>query len=107
MDHCLKKPLQRAQALITLRCAAAKLHPHLWPSAVGGTSQLPLNRRLGQVMACLDEGLFYKEITERLQLSLPTVRKLAHNALAKLNAANKVEALNRWRELASETNEPR
>ena len=110
MDHCLKKPLERAQALITLRCAAARLHPHLWPSAtVSNANRPPLNHRLEQVMACLDEGLFYKEIAERLQMSLPTARKLVHNALAKLNAANKVEALNRWRELklASETNEPR
>jgi DNA-binding NarL/FixJ family response regulator len=47
-------------------------------------------------VACLAEGLFYKEIEDRLSFSAAVVRKLAHCAFVKLKAGNRTEAVLKW-----------
>ena len=43
------------------------------------------------------EGLQYKEIAERLFLSIETVKKHMRNIYQKLHVQNKVEAINKFR----------
>jgi LuxR family maltose regulon positive regulatory protein len=61
--------------------------------------QVVLSYREEEVLACLGEGLLYKEIAERLHLSHTALRKCQHRLYVKLGAQNRTEALNHWREI--------
>jgi len=67
-------------------------------SQVAGACQRALNHREEELLACLDTGLLYKEIEERLHLSHTALRKCQHRLYVKLRAQNRTEALNHWRE---------
>ena len=64
-----------------------------------GARQCALNHSEEELLACLDEGLLYKEIEERLHLSHTALRKRQHRLYVKLAAQNRTEALNHWREI--------
>jgi DNA-binding CsgD family transcriptional regulator len=64
-----------------------------------GARQCALNQSEEELLACLGEGLLYKEIEERLHLSHTALRKRQHRLYAKLDAQNRTEALNQWWEM--------
>jgi DNA-binding NarL/FixJ family response regulator len=67
----------------------------------GARSGSVLNERESQVVQLLGQGLLYKEIADRLQISEAVLKKLQHHAFHKLHAHNRTEASNKWRHLAS------
>jgi len=56
-----------------------------------------LSKREREVLQLLAQGLQYKEIADRLVLSLETVKKHMRNIYQKLHVQNKVEAINKFR----------
>ena len=56
-----------------------------------------LTEREIEVLVCLSNGLFYKEIAKKLFISIETVKKHIHNIYKKLNVKNKVEAINKFK----------
>lgn len=58
-----------------------------------------LSKREQEVLQLLAQGLQYKEIAERLFLSLETVKKHMRNIYQKLHVQNKVEAINKFRSM--------
>jgi len=58
-----------------------------------------LSKREREVLQLLAQGLQYKEIAERLALSLETVKKHMRNIYQKLHVQNKVEAVNKFRSM--------
>jgi DNA-binding CsgD family transcriptional regulator len=61
------------------------------PSAVGDAP--PLTLREKEILSWVAEGLQNKEIADKLQISLATVRNHIHNILEKLSVHSKLEAL--------------
>jgi two-component system, NarL family, response regulator LiaR len=57
-------------------------------------SKQKLTKRENEVAQMLAEGLLYKEIAERLGISIDTVKKHCKNIFAKLNARNRTEVTN-------------
>jgi DNA-binding CsgD family transcriptional regulator len=64
-----------------------------------GARHCALNYNEEELLVCLDKGLLYKEIEERLHLSHTALRKRQHRLYMKLAAQNRTEALNHWREI--------
>ena len=58
-----------------------------------------LSARELQVVRCMDQGLNYSEIAEKLYISIETVRRHCHNIYRKLNVRNRTEALGVLRNL--------
>jgi DNA-binding CsgD family transcriptional regulator len=56
-------------------------------------SQAPLSRREQEVLEWMAEGLQNKEIAQKLEISLATVRNHVHNLLEKLGVHSKLEAI--------------
>lgn len=56
-----------------------------------------LSTREKEVLELLAKGLMYKEIADKLGVSLETVKKHLKNVYQKLHVQNKVEALNKFR----------
>lgn len=54
-----------------------------------------LSEREKEMLILLSQGLFYKEIAERLNISLDTVKKHCNNIYRKLQVASKTEAINK------------
>lgn len=52
-----------------------------------------------EVLELVAQGLQYKEIAERLFLSIETVKKHRRNIYQKLHVQNKVEAVNKFRSM--------
>lgn len=59
------------------------------------TSSLVLTDRERETLTLLSQGLFYKEIAERLSISLDTVKKHCNNIYTKLHVSSKTEAINK------------
>ena len=55
-----------------------------------------LTKRETEIVELLSQGLLYKEIAEKIFISLDTVKKHVGNIYRKLQVSNKVEALNRF-----------
>ena len=106
ISNWLVKPLRVGQCLATLRLNAGtddgKPLTLLPGTGQKGQASRParllLTTREEQVMAGLAEGLLYKEVADRLQLSHAAVKRLQHHAFLKLQAHNRTEAVNSWRE---------
>lgn len=102
----LIKPVIPDQCLATLKCAVAgeaglkqksqEFEQSLPPVASLETCPL-LTKRDNEIMRCLAEGLLYKEIADKLKISYSAVHKHQHKIFAKLHAANRTEAISRWR----------
>jgi DNA-binding NarL/FixJ family response regulator len=110
---CLVPPVFPGQLLGALRFASQC--PPRQPQPLCGAAPVPpndvciehartgsiLNERESQVLQLLGQGLLYKEIANRLQISEAVLKKLQHHAFQKLDAHNRTEASNKWRHLAS------
>ena len=59
----------------------------------------PLSEREIEVLHLMAEGYKYKEIAERLVVSINTVRYHTRNVYGKLNATNRTQAIGRAKEL--------
>lgn len=57
-------------------------------------TETPLTRREQEVLALLAKGFLYKEIAQRLSISLDTVKKHCKNIYQKLHVRNRTEATN-------------
>jgi DNA-binding NarL/FixJ family response regulator len=55
-----------------------------------------LTQREKEVMELVKKGLSNKMIAGQLNISAETVKKHLQNIFAKLDAGNKIEALNKW-----------
>lgn len=59
-------------------------------------TETPLTSREQEVLALLAKGFLYKEIAQRLSISLDTVKKHCKNIYQKLNVRNRTEASNHF-----------
>ena len=59
-----------------------------WP----GPASSSLTAREREIAALIEEGLSNKEIAERLEIGLPTVKNHVHNILTKLKATRRGQA---------------
>jgi PAS domain S-box-containing protein len=75
---------------VTLGGNGGCLHSGESPHAAGGP---PLTVREKQILRCVASGLQNKEIAQRLDISLATVRNHIHNILEKLDVHSKLEAV--------------
>ncbi len=76
---------------------ARRVVDHFKPSRMG--PRLPdagLGEREQELLALLADGLFYKEIADRLGISIGTVKSHVHNIYHKLHVQNRTEAVNRF-----------
>ena len=90
-DSCLVKPFTPAQCLVMLRLSAARCQP--------AHSRLALSEREERLLACLAEGLTYKETADRLGVSISMVKKLVQRIFHRLRAHSRVIAVNQWRQI--------
>jgi len=87
---CLCPPTQQ-QLLLALRLVLGGFHAR--------DLQGRLTAREGDILAWLDRGLQYKEIPDRLDISLALTKKLQQRIFRKLGVHNRTQALNRWHQL--------
>jgi two-component system response regulator DesR len=85
-------PERLANALRAIVAGQRVLDPELVAAAVEAGAS-PLTERETEVLRVAEEGLSTKEIGRRLNLSGATVRNYLSNALSKLGARNRLEAL--------------
>lgn len=55
-----------------------------------------LTTREKEVLLCLSEGKYYKEIADQLHISTETVKSHCHNIYEKLHVSSRTEALNKY-----------
>ena len=55
-----------------------------------------LTSREKETIELLSEGLHYKEIAERMNVSIGNIRQKAHRIYEKLEASNRTEAINKY-----------
>jgi NarL family two-component system response regulator LiaR len=95
----LIKPVSRGQCLATLKCALGKLNktnrktPKFENEIVNCSL---LTGRENEVMSFLADGLIYKEIADKLQISYSAVHKYQHNIFVKFRVSNRSEAIRVW-----------
>lgn len=90
----LVRPFHARQCLATLRFAAAAARPSNRERRCGS-----LNTREDIILSCLAEGLLYKEIEDRLQITSALMKKLQKRIFKKLHARNRTEAVTAWKTL--------
>ncbi len=73
-------------------CVARKMVSHFQQSGKQ-ISVPPLTRREEEVLSCLAQGWMYKEIADRLIISLDTTRRHLHNIYLKLHVHSRTEAV--------------
>ena len=56
-----------------------------------------LTPKENELLALLAEGLFYKEIADKMHISMDTVKKHASTIYRKLQVSNRTEAVNRYK----------
>ena len=54
-----------------------------------------ISGRENEILQLLSKGLLYKEIADRLKISVSTVRQHIHHIYEKLHVQNRTEAINR------------
>jgi two-component system, NarL family, response regulator DesR len=86
------QPERLANAVRAIVAGQRVLDPELVAAAVEAGAS-PLTERETEVLRVAEEGLSTKEIGRRLNLSSATVRNYLSNALSKLGARNRLEAL--------------
>jgi two-component system response regulator DesR len=83
---------QLADAVRRVAAGQRVLDPELVAAAVE-TGPSPLTEREAEVLRAAEEGLTTEEIAARLRLSPATVRNYLSNAIAKVNARNRLDAI--------------
>ena len=58
-------------------------------------AELPLTKREYEILKELSKGLLYKEISEKMQITIGTVKQHIHKIYDKLHVSNRTEAINR------------
>lgn len=76
---------------------ARRVVAHLRPTEnLSGPANTALSDREKQVLALLAEGLLYKEIGERLGITVGTIKQHIHRIYDKMHVQNRTEAVNRY-----------
>lgn len=76
---------------------ARRVVAHLRPAEnLSGPANTALSDREKQVLALLAEGLLYKEIGERLGITVGTIKQHIHRIYDKMHVQNRTEAVNRY-----------
>ncbi len=75
---------------------ARRVVAHLRPQQAGALSQAGLTEREQQILALLADGLLYKEIGDRLGITVGTIKQHIHRMYEKLHVQNRTEAVNRY-----------
>ncbi len=76
---------------------ARRVVAHLRPTGTANTiAGSGLSEREQQVLALLAEGLLYKEIGDRLGITVGTIKQHIHRMYDKLHVQNRTEAVNRY-----------
>lgn len=75
---------------------ARRVVAHLRPQRGSEPVDANLTEREQQVLALLAEGLLYKEIGDKLGISVGTIKQHIHRMYEKLHVQNRTEAVNRY-----------
>jgi DNA-binding NarL/FixJ family response regulator len=75
---------------------ARRVVAHMRPSTTKGISEAGLTEREQDVLSLLADGLLYKEIGEKLGISVGTIKQHIHRMYEKLHVQNRTEAVNRY-----------
>lgn len=75
---------------------ARRVVAHLRPQAGRQLADAHLTEREQQVLALLAEGLLYKEISDKLGITVGTIKQHIHRMYEKLHVQNRTEAVNRY-----------
>jgi two-component system NarL family response regulator len=92
------------ESLLVLRQGGAPMSPRIARKVISefqktAVEENPLSAKENRIIRCIEEGLTYKIIAERLGISPHTVHNHIKNIYGKLHAGNRVEALNRARKI--------
>ncbi len=97
---------QIGNALTELVNGGAPMSPYIASRVISffkkpklNTESALLSKREKEVLQLLAQGLQYKEIAEQLFLSIETIKKHMRNIYQKLHVQNKVEAINKFRQM--------
>ena len=91
-------------SLLVLQQGGAPMSPKIARKVIGEFQKIavednPLSLKESKIIRCIEEGLTYKTIAERMGISPHTVHNHIKNIYEKLHAGNRVEALNRARKI--------
>ncbi|MBK9274837.1 MAG: response regulator transcription factor [Flavobacteriales bacterium] len=75
---------------------ARRVVAHLRPRSTAPVDGARLTEREQQILSLLAEGLLYKEIGERLGITVGTIKQHIHRMYEKLHVQNRTEAVNRY-----------
>lgn len=92
------------ESLVTIMQGGAPMSPRIARKVIGefrkiAVEENPLTPKENKIIRCIEEGLTYKIIAERLDISPHTVHNHIKNIYGKLHAGNRIEALNRARKI--------
>jgi two-component system NarL family response regulator len=92
------------ESLLVLQQGGAPMSPRIARKVIGEFQKIaveenPLSPRENKIIRFIEEGLTYKIIAERLNISPHTVHNHIKNIYEKLHAGNRTEALNRARKI--------
>jgi DNA-binding NarL/FixJ family response regulator len=90
-NWCCPCPPAQQQLLLALRLVLQRCHAR--------DLKVPLTAREEDILACLDQGLEYKDIPDRLHISLALVKKLGQRTFHKLGVHSRTQAVNQWHQL--------
>ena len=102
-DRFLPKPFTAAHLLATLtfciprpKVEIAKPQPSGKAAGYRGLRGRPLTARENELMQLLSEGLQYKEIADKWDVSVSAVHGMQHRVFQKLGVMNAREAIRKW-----------
>lgn len=92
------------ESLLVLQQGGAPMSPKIARKVLGEFQKIaveenPLSSKESKIIRCIEEGLTYKIIAERMGISPHTVHNHIKHIYEKLHAGNRVEALNRARKI--------
>lgn len=107
--YILKDPVTAAEIVKAIRDlynGGSPMSPYIARKVIGSfqkstthNEQALLSIREKEVLELLAKGLLYKEIADKLGVTHETVKKHLKNIYQKLHVQNKIEALNKFRQL--------
>ena len=92
------------ESLYSLKQGGAPMSPRIARKVIGEFQKIavlenPLSPKESRVIHLIEDGLTYKSIAERLNISPHTVHNHIKNIYEKLHAGNRIEALNRAKKI--------
>ena len=75
---------------------ARKVLSSFSPNVKSNTVDNLISKREQEVLILLSKGFLYKEIADKLNISLSTVKRHLNHIYSKLQVQNKTEAINKW-----------